>query len=300
MKEINKILNLNVKDFGRIRNMLDIGKFTLKEFFELIDFKSFKAVQLADILTEEKDKLIYNDIINSFRISPLIFLGIGSAFNPLENSNSAMIKTGNHLLLIDCGESTFKTLIKNNILNDVKSVDILTTHMHGDHIGSLSTLIHYLFLIKNIKANIYFPSNELKEFLILSNNQEDTYNYIKIDKKEKLLDNLYVEPFTVKHIENTNSFGYEIEYNDRTIIYTGDSAELPHNINDKLSNKENITLYQDVSLYDVKAHFYYKDLIKEINKDVTHKVFAMHLDNREETFEKLKRYNFNVVKNILK
>lgn len=300
MKEINKILNLNTKDFSRIRNMLNLGNFKLKEFFELIDFKSFKAIQLSEVLTDEKDKLIYNDIINSFRISPLIFLGIGSAFNPLENSNSAMIKTGRHLLLIDCGESTFRTLIKNDILSDIASVDILITHMHGDHIGSLSTLIHYLFLIKNIKANIYFPSNELKELLILSNNQEDTYNYIKVDKKEKLLDNLYVEPFAVKHIENTNSFGYEIEYNDRTIIYTGDSAELPYNINEKLSNKENITLYQDVSLYDVKAHLYYKNLIKEIDKNVAHKVFAMHLDDSKVTFERLKNHNFNVVRNILK
>ena len=289
MKEANEILHLSIKDFNHIRTMLDLGKFTLKEFFKLIDFKNFNAVQLEDILTDKNDKLIYNDIINSFRISPLLFLGIGSAFNPVENSNSAILKTGNHLLLIDCGESTFRTLIKNNILD-----------MHGDHTGSLSTLIYYLFFIKNIKANIYFPNYELRELLNLLGNEDEQYKYIMLDKKEKLLDNLYVKPFVVNHVKNMSSFGYEIEYNDRTIIYTGDTCELPTDINDKLSNKENITLYQDVSLYDVKAHFYYKDLIKEINKDVTHKVFAMHLDNREETFEKLKRYNFNVVKNILK
>lgn len=108
MKEANEILYLSIKDFNHIRTMLDLGKFTLKEFFKLIDFKNFNAVQLEDILTDKNDKLIYNDIINSFRVSPLMFLGVGSAFNPVENSNSAMLKTGNHLLLIDCGESTFR------------------------------------------------------------------------------------------------------------------------------------------------------------------------------------------------
>ena len=170
--------------------------------------------------------------------------------------------------------------------------------MHGDHTGSLSTLIYYLFFIKNIKANIYFPNDELKELLNLLGNEDEQYNYILIDKKEKLLDNLYIKPFSVNHIKDMSSFGYEIEYNDRVIIYTGDTCELPTDINNKLSKTNNITLYQDVSLYDVQAHFYYKKLIKGINKELAHKVFAMHLDDSNTTFEKLKDYNFNVVKNI--
>lgn len=298
MREINKVLYLKNKDFNHIKNMLEIGKFQLEEFLGLIDLNTFKVIQLEEELSNEDNIAIYNNIINSFNVSPLLFLGIGSAFNPNENNNSAMIKTGKHLLLIDCGESTFKTLIKNNVLDDVENIDIVITHLHSDHTGSLSTLLYYLFFIKNVKANVHFPNDDLKKLLDLLGNNKSQYNYNVITNEVKLLNNLLIKPFKTKHCEELNSFGYEIIYNNRTIIYNGDSSELPKDINKRLLTNENITLYQDVSLFKTKAHFYYKELIKNTNKNVINKVFAMHLDNSKETFNKLKEYGFNIVENI--
>lgn len=298
MELINKVLHLNKRDFEHINNLLTIDKLILKEFLRIIELDNFKAIQVNDVLTDETHKKIYNTIVNEFNVSPLTFLGIGSAFNPVENSNSAMIKTGKHLLLIDCGESTFKTIVKNNILDEVEKVDILITHLHGDHTGSLSTLLYYLYYMKGIKGNVYFPNDEIKNLLTLLGNKLDQYEYKIINEEVKILDNLYIEPIKIKPSSNMSCFGYKIRYNDRTIIYSGDSAELPKDINDFLRNNKYATLYQDISISDIEPHFYYKRLIEEIDEDVRSKVFAMHLDDSRHTFKLINPYKFNVVTNI--
>ena len=75
----------------------------------------------------------------------LTFIGRGSAFNVKEGNTSSYIKKGGHLLLIDCGSDVFKNLIEKNILKDVSEVDVLLTHMHPDHFGSLGDLIFYTY-----------------------------------------------------------------------------------------------------------------------------------------------------------
>jgi hypothetical protein len=56
----------------------------------------------------------------------LKFIGTGSAFNTNLGNTSAYIKYDNDLLLIDCGESIFERLIKNDILNkDIKEEENL-------------------------------------------------------------------------------------------------------------------------------------------------------------------------------
>ena len=55
----------------------------------------------------------------------LLFLGRGAAFNPIEGNTSCYFIENNELFLIDCGETTFQNLIKNNILNNIKNIHIM-------------------------------------------------------------------------------------------------------------------------------------------------------------------------------
>ena len=73
----------------------------------------------------------------------LKFLGRGSAFNVKEGNTSAYYKKDNILLLIDCGTTVFKSILDQHLLDNVKEVNVLITHLHDDHVGSLSSLIRY-------------------------------------------------------------------------------------------------------------------------------------------------------------
>ena len=93
----------------------------------------------------------------------LIFLGRGAAFNPEEGNNSAYFIENNQLFLIDCGESIFKSLMENNVLENIETINLMITHTHSDHIGSLGTLISKLFYTYNRKTNIIIPAD--KEYI---------------------------------------------------------------------------------------------------------------------------------------
>ena len=89
----------------------------------------------------------------------LHFLGRGAAFNPKEGNNSAYFIENDTLFLIDCGENIFEKIILNDILNSINNVNVLITHTHSDHIGSLGTLIMYCYYVLQKKLNIIIPTN---------------------------------------------------------------------------------------------------------------------------------------------
>ena len=71
------------------------------------------------------------------------FLGIGSAWNINEDNTSAYIKKDSRMILIDCGESIARKIIKEDLLFDINELYILISHTHSDHIGSIGTLLFY-------------------------------------------------------------------------------------------------------------------------------------------------------------
>lgn len=89
----------------------------------------------------------------------LKFLGRGAGFNPKEGNTSAYFIENNELFLIDCGNSVFERLIKMDILKNVDSINLMITHTHSDHIGSIGILVSYLFCELHKQLNIILPYN---------------------------------------------------------------------------------------------------------------------------------------------
>lgn len=253
----------------------------------------------------------------------LKFIGRGSAFNIKEENTSAYIKNDNTLLLIDCGETTFKNILKLNLLDNVENIYVLITHLHSDHVGSLSSLIYYCYNLDiNVKIFAY-RIDDFEKFMMLQGNLKyNTYDLFNIGymdrddipelgiknisaikcnhcevilKSEEFInDKLY--SFSQRNL--LPACGYLIEFVDESLLYySGDTCEINREIlEDYLLDKdEDIIIYQDVSLNHNKAHLSLEELDKVIPKQLRDKVYCMHLDD-DRLEERLIELGFNVVK----
>ena len=90
----------------------------------------------------------------------LKFLGRGSAFNVKEGNTSAYFIEEDQLFLIDCGEDVFAKLKQKSLLGGVRVVNLMITHTHSDHIGSLGSLVLYLYTVLHRPLKIILPDNE--------------------------------------------------------------------------------------------------------------------------------------------
>lgn len=220
----------------------------------------------------------------------LKFIGRGSAFNIKEGNTSAYIKENDILLLIDCGENVFEKIIENNLLDNIREVKVLITHLNSDHVGSLSSLIYYCYYVKHINIKIFFPDiEELVSFLSLNGNQ--------VDKEYSLWNNpRYVCTVPVKHIEGMNCYGYVILYDDKQIYYSGDCSEIPKEILEDISHYTFDEIYQDTCLldYEGNVHLSLKKLCEYVPREFRDKIYCMHIDS-DELISKAKDEDFNVV-----
>jgi len=233
----------------------------------------------------------------------LKFLGRGSAFNVKEGNTSAYYKNNDVLLLIDCGESIFQKILEKKLLEGVTIINVLITHFHSDHCGSLSSLIMYCYFVKKIQVNIIYPEDSIKDFLFLTGvNTDEMCNFIKFDSHNQihLLETKSIKYYKTSHVNEINSYSYFISFNDDNdtftrIFYSGDTNGINEEI--KISSLgENDLVYHDCCLadYEGNVHTPLRNLCELVPRESRSNVYCMHLDC-EELVEKAKVEGFNVV-----
>ncbi|WP_446896950.1 MBL fold metallo-hydrolase [Clostridium sp. LBM24168] len=249
------------------------------------------------------EKILVKSKNNSIGVIELLsFLGRGSAFNIKEGNNSAYLKLSikykeDTLFLMDCGENIFERIVRNRLLDDKEETGILITHLHSDHVGSLSSLIYYCYYIKHIVPNVYFPNKDLYVFLKnQGNTDKKDYNFhlldIDTDNFVGIGDIKIVKPIEVKHVKEISCFGYLINIRGKLIWYSGDCSSIPSAI-----DYSNIYIfYQDTCLadYDGNVHMSLESLCKSVPEKIRSKIYCMHIDCRE-LIEKAEKEKFNVV-----
>lgn len=220
----------------------------------------------------------------------LKFLGNGSCFSTRGNT-SAFINVYDKLILFDCGSTTFNTILQKNIIDDnVHEIIIFITHLHEDHIGSLSSLIMYSKYVKNINVSIicsYDVADDILDYLFITNVDFDIFTLKSFIDNEKVqifddnnqITNLYIEPIKVNHCDLI-SHAYLIYYNNEVAYYSGDANSIPNIVIDMLINNELNYLYHDVSELDYdNVHMTRKKLCEIIPKEYRNKVYCMHIDD---------------------
>lgn len=201
--------------------------------------------------------------------STLTFIGRDSGFG--EKNNSAYFELDNELYLIDCGFTVFEDIIKRFNFNNYKNINIIITHLHNDHAGSLSQVILYLWYIFNKKTTVITKCEKIKEYLTITGTPEDIYI---LKNKLDILEFIKTE-----HVKHLDAYGFYLELNSKKIIYTGDTCTLAPFIPYYDNANE---LYVDVSKYG-GAHLKIDD-IYPVLKDLKLKglnIYLMHLDDKE-------------------
>lgn len=235
----------------------------------------------------------------------LNFLGRGAAFNQEEGNNSAYFTSDNQLFLIDCGENIFERIIQINLFEDIEAVNLVVTHTHSDHIGSLGSLILYCFYELHIPLNIIMSEKtkhlaDIDGILKIFGCNNSMYSYIdegNFDNKYHAFQNIrYIE---TSHCNELNCYGILFTTKDGILYYSGDTNET-NIIESLISSGQPIDkIYVDTTTADFpgNVHLNINILAKLIPDKLKKNVYCMHINN-DECIEKAKRIGFNVVQNI--
>lgn len=141
----------------------------------------------------------------------LTFLGSDSGFG--KNNTSAYFTINDKFVLIDCGMTVFNKVI--DLIKEYKELDIIITHLHNDHAGSLSQLIQYNYFVLGNKTKVISKCVHIKDYLDITGTPVESYTVIPSTDYCKLI--------KTYHDKRIDSYGMLLNINNKKIIYTGDT-----------------------------------------------------------------------------
>lgn len=231
----------------------------------------------------------------------LNFIGTGGAFSKHYVNNSAYYLIGDKLVLFDCGETVFHELLKLGIIDEkISSLDIIITHFHSDHVGSLGSLLFYCRYKKICDVNIIFPIRELPYSLLRIFGINENMFKVKVPSE---IDTYYLKEYEQMHGDVNSdgeiilmpSYGYHLVNGKDNFFYSGDTCFIGDIVLDKFKNKEIEYMYHEVTTDGYQAHLQLDELVKLINNEDRKRVICMHLGDSVDT-AKIKKLGFRSVR----
>lgn len=185
----------------------------------------------------------------------LIPIGNGSGFNSDLGNTAYLLDDEENPVLIDCGSTVFAELKAQGRLLD--NLRVMITHLHTDHIGSLGTLVDYYYHVKKERMQIIVPEGikeDLVTILTLTGVEHKNYRIETVNENEykELFKGFSVAAFRTKHVfvEGFKSYGFQIKYRNKKIIYSGDWRIIPKWLVREINSLMYDELYLDVSMKD--------------------------------------------------
>lgn len=195
---------------------------------------------------------------------------------------SILIESGGAAYLVDAGAPVIDLLIRKDFdLTKIKAVFI--THMHGDHIDGLLSLVDLCsWYFRNTDFDIYFtekegiPCFENMLNMIFKNALEFPKGRLrfKLMQSDFIYDdsNIKVTPVPTGHIfkQNRPAFGYIIEGEGKKVYISGD-------LNGETIDYSDIVNYEEIDAFVVEcAHFAPERLIEKLKKCIAKRVMVIH------------------------
>ena len=234
----------------------------------------------------------------------LKFLGRGGAFFVKEGNTAAYFIEGKNLFLIDCGESVFAKIVLLDLLpkNGIGNVYCFVTHMHSDHVGSLSSLIYYCaYGIKDCPVKFYLvcPDGlkaDLMPMLAAQGNLSLINEMSTGDLRRGFKSFQSVRYMRTTHQAYHAAFGIEFSTNEGLTYYSGDTNDIDFVGSYVRQGNKVARMYVEVSLaeYPNNVHLTLRGLSEVIPAEMRHKVYLMHFDCAE-CIAEAKKLGFQVV-----
>lgn len=205
----------------------------------------------------------------------ITFLGKDAGFGCKNTSAYAIVN--NRLLLIDCGQTVMTQLQEKNLLSGIAGIDVIITHMHGDHVGSLSQLALFSYFAMKKPINIITACKDIDSFLTMTG----VARYAQIPGfpvERYTRENKFVDIIETKHVgDELDCYGFSAKINGTQVVYTGDTTTIDPFV-DYLD--EGTQFFVDTSC-NGGVHLKLEDnlakLVELTDKGVD--VYLMHLDN---------------------
>jgi ribonuclease BN (tRNA processing enzyme) len=212
------------------------------------------------------------------------FIGTGGAFDLEEGNSAALITIVGKRILLDCGNTVYSALRKKNAANGIDYV--LLTHLHDDHVGSVSTFIFHQKFVEQRRSQVLYPNELFKHELLgfLRFSQQDPTEH-----SDFLPLTAFPAPAKIGYIDTTNShfegmttFAYYFEDETELLVFSGDTGN-PNIVYDFLENYpingKRIRVFHELTFFEaVKVHCFYKDLEKLAAK---YETYAYHLNKND-------------------
>lgn len=232
----------------------------------------------------------------------LKFIGTGGAFSSKYVNNSAYYYLKNdEILLFDCGETVFHEILKLDIITEkIKRIDIVITHFHSDHVGSLGSLIFYLRFKKIKEVNVIFPIKTLPYMLLQIYGIDESLFKVKLPEE---VDGYYIKEYEQLHgdvdvdgnIVSMPSYGYHVVNDNDNFFYSGDTCIISDIILEKFKSKEIKIMYHEVTTDGYKSHMQLENLVKIIPVEDRQRVVCMHMGDGVDV-SKIKKFGLESVR----
>lgn len=208
------------------------------------------------------------------------FVGTGGAFDSTLANSSAIVTHNAQRILIDCGHSIFPKL---NVLDLLESIDaVLITHLHDDHVGSLSSLILYhQIILEKGRLKVYSGSDAARSALraFLSHSLGNVAERVDLRLAEEI-EGLHTIDTFGRHVEWMQTFGYCFTDGNASIAYSGDNGDAGFFFSEieKLRLPQLRVFHEMCYFKGLKAHPHFSDLEPFLD---AYEVYGYHCDHQK-------------------
>jgi ribonuclease BN (tRNA processing enzyme) len=158
-------------------------------------------------------------------------LGTGTSFPDAERVQSGvLVQTESTTLLLDIGSGVLHRLIQSGV--DIVSLDaVVLTHFHVDHCSDFMTLVQSIWLSGYEKTLQVYGPPAMTQWLEGVRDMAYPYlkdrieiNYISINSGNTFqVGDIRIQCTHTTH-GSMDAFAYRLEYNGKSLVYTGDTA----------------------------------------------------------------------------